>query len=121
VQDPEFFLNQLGVQLSCVVDTSQPAVIDSTHRISIGYETFFVASDQARREFESDIVRYCGILTDPVTKARFRPTQDSPRERYNDREYYFASDNSRRMFGAMPDMYADPAYRMIEETETTDR
>jgi YHS domain-containing protein len=118
VQDPEVFLVQLEVQLPCAVDSSLPAVIDADHRISIGYETYFVSGEDARRQFESDVPKYCGVLTDPVTKARFRPTSSSPHIRHNAREYYFASENSRNMFAAMPDMYADPAYRMLGESAT---
>lgn len=60
---------------------------------------------------------YGGVPTDPVTKARFLPTSSSPHIRHNEREYYFASENSRNMFIAMPEMYADPAYRMLGRSE----
>jgi YHS domain-containing protein len=120
VQDPETYLNELGVQLACAIDPAQPALIDSAHRISIGYETYFVSGDEAKRRFEADVMRYCGVLTDPVTKERFRPTASSPHTRHDDREYYFASQNSLSMFAAMPDMYADPRYEMLHEPAPSD-
>jgi len=60
------------------------------------------------------------VLTDPVTRERFHPTARSPHVRHYDREYYFTSDDSRDMFAAMPDMYADPRYQMLGESEETD-
>lgn len=121
MQDPEGFLSDtlLHITLSCIVDPSQPAILDSAHRISIGYETFFVSSQAARQSFEADPLRYCGYLTDPVTKELFRPTTASPRVVDSGRPFYFISDSTRQMFAMMPESYRDPAYRMLPKEDST--
>jgi len=112
VQDPETFLSQLGIELACAVDPEQAAVIDREHRIGIGYETFFVSSEEARERFETDPGLW-GWLTDPVSKELFRPTRSSPRFTFENRLYVFADAANRTTFEQMPDMYAYPAHGML--------
>lgn len=121
MQDPEFFLSDtlMHITLSCVVDPEQAAIIDFAHRISIGYETYFVGSQTAKRSFEKDPLRYCGFLTDPVTKQLFRPNESSPRDTNNGRPWYFMSDSTHMLFAMMPESYRDPAYRMLPQEDTT--
>ena len=113
MQDPETYLKTIGVAVKCIVDTEQDAILDAEHRTCIGFETYFFSSELAKRAFDSDILRYCGILTDPVTKARFRPTADSPRTEYGQRLFLFASDSCKATFELMPDMYSYPNYSML--------
>jgi YHS domain-containing protein len=113
VQDPEIFLNDLGLSLSCAVESSRPAIIDASHRYAIGFETFFFSDSAAMQEFASDISRYCGTLTDPVSLERFRPSADSPRSTLRERIYLFASDSTKQIFDMMPDNYAWPQHHMI--------
>ena len=94
-------------------------MVDNMHRTSIGYETFFLSDEDAKRRFDGNVTKYCGILTDPVTKHRFRPHRESPRTLHGDRRYFFASDSTREIFAMMPEMYADPAYMMLPKAEET--
>jgi YHS domain-containing protein len=116
VQDPETYLNQLGVELTCAVDPAQPAVIDREHRISIGYETFFVSNDEARQQLENDPSLW-GWITDPVSKEMFLPTSSSPRATFEDRLYVFSDDANRTAFETMPEVYAYPAHGMLPKKE----
>jgi YHS domain-containing protein len=109
----------MHIALNCVVQRDQQAILDSAHRISIGYETYFVSSQTAKKSFEKNPLRYCGFLTDPVTKQLFRPSESSPRDTNNGRPWYFASDSTRMMFAMMPESYRDPSYRMLPREDTT--
>jgi len=57
-------------------------------------------------KFQHDPLRYCGLLTDPVSHARFRPTRRSPRLDYSARPYYFMAESTFAAFKAMPDSFA---------------
>ena len=113
MQDPEIFLSDLGIRLSCAVDPSKPALVDAAHRISVGYESYFFSDSAAMQIFRDHLVEYCGTLTDPVTRARFLPDKNSPVATLNDRMYVFASDSSRQAFDMMPETYAWPTHQMI--------
>ena len=122
MQDPAFYLNEIGVELACCVEPSRPAVISDDYRVMIGFESFFFSDSTALRAFFSELPRFCGTLTDPVTKERFHPDSESPRFDYNNRTYLFASESSYSMFKAMPDMYYLPNYSMLPPDSTvTDR
>jgi hypothetical protein len=118
VQNPEVFLNQLGLNLACAMDPSRPAVLDSAHRAFIGFESYFFADRAAMEEFSADPLRYCGVLTDPVTLKRFRPRPESPTSIYHDRTYVFLSDSTRQIFDMMSDMYAHPNFKMLPKDST---
>lgn len=118
MQDPEIFLRELGLSINCAVETSRPAVIDAAHRYSIGFESFFFSDSAALQKFQADIPAYCGTLTDPVTLARFRPTEHSPKSLLRERVYLFASDSSKQAFDMMPDNYAWPQHHMIPVDST---
>lgn len=100
------------------MDSTRVAVIDSLHEIGIGYETFFFSSTDAMTKFSGNVVRYCGALTDPVTKIRFYPRNHSPHMYHNDREYYFQSDSTYSMFAMMPMDFANPAYQMLPKADS---
>ncbi len=104
-----------------MMDPDAEAILDVGHRTCVGYETFFFASEAAKSKFDSAITKYCGILTDPVTKTRFRPTERSPRSRHNERIYLFAADSSKASFDMMPEMYALPGYTMLPKTAGLNR
>lgn len=113
MQDPELFLNDLSLGVNCAVERDKAAVISAAYRVSVGYETYFVCDSAALEKFRGNIPEYCGTLTDPVTKARFRPSDNSPRTAYLERLYFFASDSSKQAFDMMPDNYAWPQHHMI--------
>ena len=118
MQDPEIFLNELGTELNCCVDNSRPAVIDAAYRVSLGYETYFFADSTNLNAFLEKPYRYCGRLTDPITKKRFAPTVDSPTAEYHGHTYVFASASTHSMFESMPDMYYLPNYTMLPKDST---
>lgn len=118
MQDPEVFLNDLGLTIPCVVDPSRTAVIDAALRTSIGFETFFFSDSAAMREFSTEISRYCGTLTDPVSLVRFHPDSDAPRSTLRERLYLFSSDSTKQVFDMMPDNYAWPQHHMIPDDST---
>ena len=82
------------------------AVLDSTHRAYVNQEVYFFSDTQARRTFLKDPQRYCGTLTDPVNRVRFRPAQASRRFDYRGRPYFFSDDSTRIAFQAAPDSFA---------------
>lgn len=114
MEDPEIYLNELGLAFSCVVDPSRPAILDAAHRLLVNHEVYFFSSEQARAAFRKDPIRWCGLVTDPVTGLRFRPGRASPRLEYEGRPYYFASRGSRKTFRADPARYRNPMRRMPE-------
>ncbi len=118
MQDPEIFLNELGLKIPCAIDPARNAVIDAAHRYSIGFETFFFSDSAALQKFDADISQYCETLTDPVSLARFHPETDAPRSTLHERLYLFASDSTKQVFDMMPDNYAWPQYHMIPVDST---
>lgn len=115
MQDPEIFLTELGITLACYMDSTQSAVLDTEHRSSLNYETYFFASTTDKARFDQDPVRYCGWLTDPVTRTQFHPNTESPREMFRDRLFLFTSDSTRSVFAAMPETYGYPQHDMRRE------
>lgn len=114
MQDPQVQLKELGITLPDALDPSKTAVLDVEHRSFVGYETYFFADEADKRRFEADPTGSCGILTDPVTKQRFRPGSDSPQTAYNGRTYYFFEAASLETFEKAPDAFAKPNYDKIE-------
>ena len=99
------FLNELGVELACAVNTDRKAVIDASHRVFVNYETFYFSDDDAQEAFRRAPHRYSGLLTDPVTRKRFAPGSDSPRRETGGRVLYFASAETAAQFDSDPDEF----------------
>ena len=57
VQDPETLLSDLGITLASTVDPSHPVAVDFAHRVSAGYQAFFLPDLDAKRKFESDVTK----------------------------------------------------------------
>jgi YHS domain-containing protein len=114
VQDPQIQLAELGIEVPDLVDPDRPAVLDAEHRSFVNYETFFFADEADKHRFDADPTASCGVLTDPVTKQRFRPGNDSPRRVHGGRAYFFLTAANRDTFAANPDAYALPNYDAIE-------
>jgi YHS domain-containing protein len=110
VQDPQIQLQELGITIPDLIDPKRLAVLDATHRTFVNFETFFFASEDDKRRFDADPTGSCGILTDPVTKTRFRPSHGSPRGSYADRLYVFLDEASRAAFDRDPEAFARPNY-----------
>ena len=105
-QDPEVFLLQEHIQPRCVVDPARPAQLVPELRTYVNYEVFFFCDAAAKAAFEKDPVRYCGVLTDPVSRHRFRPAPGALHRDYMGRAYYFQSDSTLAVFTADPDSFA---------------
>ena len=108
MQGPEQYLNELGIELSCAVDSTRPAIIDSAHRALVNSEAYFVADDAALKAFVENPYRYTGKVTDPVSRSRFVPTAQSPLRSHGGRLFYFASGETAAKFDSDPTRYGTP-------------
>ena len=113
MQDPEIYLGELGIQVSDLFDPGRPARMDAFHRSRVNFETFFFADQAGKARFDADPIAHAGVVTDPVSRQRFRPAPTSPRVLHDGRPYVFFSEETRSAFVASPSMYADPDYRML--------
>ncbi|MGE5178824.1 MAG: hypothetical protein ACM3PF_07025 [Bacteroidota bacterium] len=104
-QDPERYLRELKIAVRCPVNPARRAIIDSSLRMKINQDIFFFSSRTAMQRFEKDPLRFCGKLTDPVTRTRFRPTSASPHVTFRGRIYFFASDSTLARFQATPEKF----------------
>jgi YHS domain-containing protein len=102
----------------CPVKTTELATKDTNHAVRLNYEWFFCSSEDAVAAFNKDPIRYCGTLTDPVSRQRFVPGDDSPRVDHEGVSYYFWTDSTRITFQMMPDMYAQPNLKMLPKDST---
>ncbi len=112
MQDVAEFVRRKGLALNDYFDPSRSAVIDDEHLARINYESFFFADTEARAVFLEDPIRYCGLVTDPVTKRRFRPRPTSLRAEYEGVLYLFESRTGLSAFERMPQDFVRPGYRM---------
>ena len=103
--DPERYLREMKASLRCPVRPSRLAVLDSSLRTKINQDIFFFSSRSAMKLFENDPLRYCGKLTDPVSRVRFQPTKQSPHVRFRGRMYYFADSFTLARFQAKPELF----------------
>jgi len=108
VQGPEIWLNQLGVNVACVVEPAQQGILDEAHRVFVNYEAYYLSSDQAQQKFAQTPWRFTGLVTDPVSRERFQPTGKSPSTAHDGRLFYFSSADSANRFAADPAAYATP-------------
>ena len=118
VEDPERYLNELGVQVPDFMDTTKAAFVDFATRSRVNFETFFFAEQAEKTTFDADPTRYVGFLVDPVNKMRFHPSTTSPHFDYNNRPFFFSSDSTRAMFAATPDSFAVARGRMMPKAMT---
>jgi YHS domain-containing protein len=114
------YLAALGIELPCAMDASRRAILDAEHRAFVNWETYFFADETSRAAFVSDPLRWCGLVTDPISRERFRPTADSPRLEHGGRPYFFTSAATRDQFAAMPEMYALPKPQMLPQAGAPD-
>lgn len=116
VQDPGGFLDNLDVELTCAMVEGADAVVNKNHGTWVNHELFFFSSASEKDEFLKQPERFCGILTDPVTRERFEPNELSPRLDHEGRPYFFLSEGSLSRFAATPDSFAVPSGRMVKMT-----
>jgi YHS domain-containing protein len=108
VQGPEIWLNQLGVEVPCVVAPEQMAVLDEAHRVFVNYETYYLSSLEAKQAFAHEPWRFTGLVTDPVSTVRFQPAPSSPTVSQAGRLFYFSSPETAKAFADDPVAYATP-------------
>jgi YHS domain-containing protein len=112
VQDVAGFLCRKGITLRDHLDDRREAILDDEHLVRLNYEAFFFADEASRGTFLEDPVTYCGLLTDPVTKGRFRPRRGGPSVEHEGVRYYFATWTSHQRFVAEPARFVLPHWRM---------
>lgn len=112
MQDVPQFLAKRGLAFDSYLDPRRKAVVDAEHCVRINWESFFFADLWERERFLDDVVAYCGLLTDPVSRRRFRPTQESPRSAHAGVRYFFESDGTREQFEVEPEKYRLPGWKM---------
>ncbi len=108
MQQPDLFLDQLGIELPCIVDESRMAQLDAEHRVFINYEAYYCADDRSRKKFSRKPWKYLDEVTDPVSKRRFHPDKRSPEAEHAGRRFFFQSEGNREAFLGMADSLAVP-------------
>ena len=112
MQDVDAYLLRKGLSFRCYFEAERMAVLDDAHQVRLNYEAFFFAETADAERFRKDPVAYCGLVTDPVTKRRFRPTVHSPRSEHEEVLYFFETDIGRADFDAHPEKYLLPGWVM---------
>ena len=112
MQDVPVFIERKGLSFRDYLDRRLPAVIDADHCVRLNYEAFFFGNLWTREQFVSDPTLYCGYLTDPVSKSRFRPDENSPRSTHEKVTYYFEGEDQRALFEKNPDGFRLPGWKM---------
>jgi YHS domain-containing protein len=105
--DPERYLRLRGVRLPSELDAGRPARIDPAYRARVNHEIYYFADSSLLRRFQAAPGRSCGIVTDPVSRRRFRPGGRSPRTDFRGRPYFFENRTDLELFSALPDSFAD--------------
>jgi YHS domain-containing protein len=108
VQGPEIWLNNLGVEIACVVDPSASALLDEDHRVFVHYEAYYLSRSDALNAFGKAPWRYTGMVTDPVSKIRFQPDGQTVSSVTYGRLFYFTSNEQKKIFEASPNKYSTP-------------
>jgi YHS domain-containing protein len=117
VEDPARYLNELGVRLPDFLDSTRTALLDPSHRSRINFENYFFAHPGDKERFDARPAVQAGILTDPVSRVRFRPVPASPRLEHGGHPWFFESDSTRALFAAQPDSFPINKARMIPGDE----
>ena len=112
MQDVPEFVRRKGLEFRDYLDQREPALIDAEHCVRLNYEAYFFGDPWSRERFVSDPVLYCGLLTDPVSRERFRPHEDSPRARHEAVTYYFQNEEQQVAFKESPETYVLPGWKM---------
>jgi YHS domain-containing protein len=112
VQDVPAFVVKKGLAFADYLDARRPAVLDAAHCARLNWEAFFFADLWERERFLSDPLLYCGLLTDPISRQRFRPSQGAPRFQHAGVTYYFESEANRALFESDPETFRLPGWKM---------
>lgn len=112
MQDPEAYLVARGIELQDYFDAARPALLDPQYRAQVNWEFYFFANAKELSRFRSDPEHYCDVVTDPVSRMRFRPGDRSPRTEHGGKPFFFESEANLALFTATPDSFAVPRPRM---------
>jgi YHS domain-containing protein len=112
VQDVPALARRRGLSFKDYLDERWTAVLDDAHCVRLNWEAYFFAEKGTRERFLADPLAYCGLLTDPVSRRRFRPRRDAPSAVFAGVTYYFESDEQRARFAATPESFRLPGWRM---------
>jgi YHS domain-containing protein len=105
VTDPEFALFHLQRSLWDPVDPTLVGSLSESLHARVNGEPYRLASPATLRRFRREPALYCGLLRDPVTGMRFRPSARSPRLEWKGGPYFFANDSTRAEFRRAPRRY----------------
>jgi YHS domain-containing protein len=112
VQDVPAAVVRRGLSFQDYLDVGRPAVLDAEHCVRLNYEAFFFADATTRERFLAEPRAYCGLLTDPVSKRRFRPCASSEQAEHAGVTYWFEEPANRARFEADPEMFRLPRWVM---------
>ena len=113
VEDPATYLTALGIAVPSALDSTRAAVLDAAHRSRVNWENYYFADDESKARFDADPAAFVGILTDPVSRKRFRVDPASPRLDHGGNPWFFTSDSTRALFAAQPDSFPITKARMV--------
>ncbi len=88
-------MRSCGLSFNDYFDERRPALIDAEHCVRMNWEAFFFADAWERERLRSDPLLYCGLLTDPISRQRFRPNAGSPRALHEGVTYFFENRDQR--------------------------
>jgi YHS domain-containing protein len=112
LQDVPAFVARSGLVFQDYLDARKPAILDAAHCARLNFEAYFFGDPWEKERFLSDPLVYCGLLTDPISRRRFRPRPDSPRTRHGEVTYYFESQANREIFEEDPEAFRLPGWKM---------
>jgi YHS domain-containing protein len=112
VQDVPEFVRKNGLSFRDYLDERHEAVLDAEHCVRLNYEAFFFGDPWSRERFLADPTDFCGLLTDPVSKQRFRPARGAESVRHEGVAYFFESEVTRARFEEAPERYRLPGWVM---------
>lgn len=83
-------------------------------RSQVNYEFYYFADAEAKQRFDADPLRWCGTVTDPISRQRFRPTRDSGRTEHAGVTFFFESPQTQTQFAAAPDSFSVMQQKMMD-------
>lgn len=114
MQDPGSFLTTLEIELPGAMNRRNRAVLENEYLSMVNYEFFYFSDIETKKRFDRKPWEYCGVVTDPVTRARFLPDKSSLHFDFEGKPYFFLNDSTLAAFEDDPQMFALPLYEMPE-------
>lgn len=112
MQDVPTFVRQNGLEFRDYLDERFEAVLDAEHCVRLNYEAFLFGDPWSRERFLADPTDTCGLLTDPVSRRRFRPARGAEGLHHEGVTWFFESEATRAAFEAEPERYRLPGWTM---------